>query len=168
MEIFIGWIVPINIFTMRIKNLKKFNEKDWTWVPQYAYPQDEYYTNDNTEFYQSFDEAPSEIIKFADKHFQKNYSITMIKQPPASFIPRHKDKHYRFRSTNKKQNAKKIVRYCIFLQDWKPGQYFEYDDKPVAPWSKGDVIVLEPGVYHRSGNCGTQFKYTLQITGLLN
>ena len=151
---------------MKIK-IKNFTDKDWTWVLQYGYPQDEFYDNNNTNFYQSFDEAPVEITKFANQYFQKNYSITMMKQPPGSFIPRHRDKHYRFKSKNKKSNAKKIIRYCIFLQDWKPGQYFEYNDKPVAPWSKGDIIVLKQGVYHRSVNAGKEFKYTAQITGIL-
>ena len=151
---------------MKIK-LKKFNEKKYNWILQYGYPQDEYYNNDNTTFYQSFDEAPIEIIKFAEGKFEKNYSITMIKQPPSSFIPRHRDKHYRFRSRNKKIDFKKIIRYCIFLEDWKPGQYFEYDDKPIAIWSKGDVLVLRKDVYHRSANAGTHFKYTAQITGIL-
>ena len=89
----------------------------------------------------------------------------MMKQPPGSFIPRHRDKHYRFKSKNKKTNAKKIIRYCVFLSDWKPGHYFEYDDKPIQPWKKGDILVLEKDVYHRSANAGTTFKYTAQITG---
>lgn len=153
-------------YRIKIK-LKKFNEKKYNWIPQYGYPQDEYYDNRNTIFYQSFDEAPIEIIKFAEEKFEKKYSITMIKQPPSSFIPRHRDKHYKFRSKNKKINYNKVVRYCIFLEDWKPGQYFEYDDKPIAIWSKGDILVLSKDVYHRSVNAGTQFKYTAQITGIL-
>ena len=34
---------------MKIK-IKNFKDKDWTWVLQYGYPQDEYYDNDNTSF----------------------------------------------------------------------------------------------------------------------
>jgi len=151
---------------MKIK-IKNFKDKDWTWVLQYGYPQDQYYDNRNTFFFQSFDEAPIEICKFADKHFQKNYSITMMKQPPGSFIPRHHDKHYRFKSKNKILPHQKITRYCVFLEDWKPGNYFEYDDKPISPWTRGDIVVLDKGVYHRSVNAGTQFKYTAQITGIL-
>jgi hemerythrin len=152
---------------MSIK-LKKFVDKGYEWILHYGYPQDEHYDNKNTELYQTFDTAPKEIIEYAKLHFQENYSITMIKQMPGHFIPRHKDKHYKFKSKNKSCNHKKILRYCIFLEDWKPGHYFEYDDKPIKPWSRGDIIVLEPGVYHRSVNAGTVPKYTAQITGLLN
>ena len=152
---------------MKIK-LKKFVDKGWNWVLHYGYPQDEHYDDHNTVLYQTFVEAPKEIKALADQHFQENYSITMIKQPPGQFIPRHSDKHYKFKSKNKKCNPKKILRYCIFLEDWKPGHYFEYDDKPIAPWSAGDVVVLEQGIYHRSVNAGTHPKYTAQITGLLN
>ena len=66
------------------------------------------------------------------------------------------------------ENNKDIVRYCIFLEDWKPGHYFEMDEKSIVGWSAGDITVLRPGIYHRSSNSGTQFKYTAQITGLLN
>jgi len=78
-----------------------------------------------------------------------------------------KDKYYRFKSKNKKINAKEVIRYCIFLSDWKPGHYFEYNDKPIQPWKKGDILVLEKDVYHRSANAGTTFKYSAQITGVL-
>ena len=151
---------------MKIK-IKNFTESNYTWILQYGYPQDEYYDNSNTFFYQSFDEAPDEIYKFANKYFLPNYSITMMKQPPGSFIPRHRDKHYRFKSKNKKINSNKIVRYCVFLSEWKPGHYFEYNDKPIKPWSRGQILVLEKDIYHRSANAGTQFKYTAQITGVL-
>ena len=151
---------------MKIK-LKNFKDKDWDWILHYGYPQDEHYDNHNTELYQSFDKAPKEIVAFAEKHFQKNYSITMIKQFPGQFIPRHKDKHYKFKSKNKMCNPKKILRYCIFLEDWKPGHYFEYNDRPIEPWTKGDIIVLEQGVYHRSVNAGTHPKYIAQITGII-
>ena len=151
---------------MRIK-VKNFEDKGWDWILHYGYPQDAHYDNNNTILYQNFDQAPTEIIALAEQHFQKNYSITMIKQLPGQFIPRHKDKHYKFKSKNKKCNQKKILRYCIFLEDWKPGHYFEYDDKPVRPWYAGDVVVLEQGIYHRSVNAGTHPKYTAQITGLL-
>lgn len=147
--------------------IENFNESDFNWEPQYGYPQDQYYNNNNTFFYQSFDHAPNEILKFAQKNFYENYSITMMKQPPGSFIPRHKDTYYKFKLKNKEIDSKKIVRYCIFLHDWQPGHYFEYDDKPITIWSKGDILVLEKDVYHRSANAGTQFKYTAQITGIL-
>lgn len=151
---------------MKIK-LRKFRDKGWNWILHYGYPQDEHYDNHNTQLYQAFDVAPKEILQFAKQNFQANYSITMIKQLPGQFIPRHMDKHYKFKSKNKNCDAKKILRYCIFLEDWKPGHYFEYDDKPIKPWRKGDIIVLEPGVYHRSVNAGIHPKFTAQITGVL-
>jgi quercetin dioxygenase-like cupin family protein len=151
---------------MRIK-LEKFKDKGWNWSLHYGYPQDEHYDNHNTKLYHVFDVAPQEILSFAEQNFQKNYSIAMIKQLPGQFIPRHKDKHYKYKSKNKNFDKKKISRYCIFLEDWKPGHYLEYDDKPIDPWKKGDIIVIEQGVYHRSVNAGTTPKYTAQITGLL-
>ena len=92
---------------MRIK-LKNFKDKGWDWILHYGYPQDAHYDNNNTILYQNFDQAPTEIIALAEQHFQKNYSITMIKQLPGQFIPRHKDKHYKFKSKNN-QNPKNTI-----------------------------------------------------------
>ena len=148
-------------------NVDKFVDKGWDWKVRYGYPQTEFYTDANTKMYECFDVAPKAVIDFADKHFFK-YTLTMIKQPPAQFVPEHKDKYYLFQKKHKLENNKDIVRYCIFLEDWKPGHYFEMDEKSIVGWSAGDITVLRPGIYHRSANTGTQFKYTAQITGLLN
>tara|TARA_B110000285_G_C15032613_1_gene567566 strand:+ start:560 stop:1018 length:459 start_codon:yes stop_codon:yes gene_type:complete len=150
---------------LKIK-LKKFVDNGWNWTLQQGYPHDKVFNDSNTNLYQCFNQTPQSIIDFAEEKFSK-YTLTMIKQPPGQFIPIHKDKYYMFQKKHKLENNKDIVRYCIFLEDWKPGHYFEINEKPVVGWSAGDIEVLRPGIYHRSVNAGTELKYTAQITGLL-
>ena len=148
--------------------LKNFKDKGWTWIGRPADNYGQYYHDANTNLWVSYNEAPSEVTKFAEQTFKKGWIVTMIKQPPGSFFPGHTDTHYKFRLKNKHARLKDIVRYCVFLQDWKPGHYFELDYKPLVSWSKGDICVIKPNIHHRSANAGDEMKYTLQITGILN
>ena len=150
---------------MNIK-FKKFIDKNYNWKLQHGYPQNKFFTNNNTNLYEVFDTAPKFIIDFAKKIFSK-YTIGMIKQLPGNFIPNHTDKYYKFLKKFNLSNKEEIVRYCIFLEDWQPGHYFEINNKPFLNWKKGDICVLKKGVYHRSSNGGDTAKYTAQITGTL-
>lgn len=147
--------------------IDKFIDNGWDWELNYGYPQDKNYTDRNTQMFQCTDKAPRKVIEYANDHFQK-FTLTMIKQPPAQFVPEHKDKYYLFQQKYNLDDNSQIVRYCVFLEDRKPGHYFEVNGKPLIDWKAGDVAVLRPGIYHRSANAGTEFKYTAQITGLLN
>lgn len=151
---------------LKIK-LEKFIDEGYDWKASTGYPQDEFFNDSNTNFHQSFDQAPSSVINFAKEKFSK-YSLTMIRQPQGQFVPVHKDKYYMFKKKHNLESNKDIVRYCIFLEDWKPGHYFEINGKPFVEWSAGDIAVLRPEIYHRSVNAGTELKYTVQITGILN
>ena len=145
-----------------IPNVTKFIDKGYKWKPMYGYPQNKVYTNANTKLYEVFDVVPKYIKKYADKHF-KIYSMSMIKQPPGQIIPEHNDTYYKFK---KKHNIdKNVVRFCIFLEDWKPGHCFEINNKSIAHWKAGNYLVLKHK--HRGANIGNKFKYTAQITGVL-
>ena len=150
---------------MKIK-FKKFIDTDWNWKLFYGYPQDKFFTNKNTKLYECFNESPRFISDFAKKNFTK-FTIGMIKQPPGNFIPNHKDKYFMFKKKFNVTIKEEIVRYCIFLEDWQPGHYFEINYKPFLYWKKGDICVLKKGIYHRSANAGDTNKYTAQITGVL-
>jgi hypothetical protein len=53
----------------------------------------------------------------------------------------------------------------VFLEDWKPGHYFEGMDNPVTGWLAGDVVEWGYDAPHMAANLGTAPRYTLQITG---
>ena len=138
----------------------------WKWNKEYGYPQTKFYKNHNTECYQIFGDAPQWIIDVAEKHFTF-FSLSLIKQMPGNFLPAHKDKYFKFKQKYQNINQRNIIRYCIFLQDWKSGHYLEYNNIPITGWKVGDYLLLEQDVIHHSVNSGTEPKYTAQITGVL-
>lgn len=146
-----------------IKDWRAFNDDGWSWTNQFGYPQDQYYTDANTQLDEVFGEGPDHIKAFAEQKFSK-WFISMIRQRPGQCIPVHVDKHFKFRQEHGDHAG--LVRYCIFLEDWQPGHYLEYDSQPLTQWRAGDYIKIWPDVPHRSANMGSTTKYTCQITGI--
>lgn len=57
------------------------------------------------------------------------------------------------------------ARYTLFLEDWKPGHIFVWDDKIITDYKAGDLYKWEdPMCYHGCVNIGYDTRYTLQIT----
>jgi hypothetical protein len=53
----------------------------------------------------------------------------------------------------------------VFLQDWQPGHYAEYEGKPFVNWLGGDVVEWCYDAENMAANLGINPRYTLQITG---
>lgn len=121
------------------------------------------YTDKNTQYYQVFD-LPDEYHIFAKTIFS-DYSLSVIKQMPGQTIPEHFDTFYKFCEKNK-CNKEDVCRLNFFLEDWKPGHYFEILYEPYTRWRKMDFKIIRYGNPHLSGNMGMEPKYTMQITGL--
>jgi hypothetical protein len=121
------------------------------------------YTDKNTQYYQAF-ELPDEYHTFAKTIFS-DYSLSVIKQMPGQTIPEHFDTFYKFCEKNK-CNKEDVCRLNFFLEDWKPGHYFEILYEPYTRWRKMDFKIIRYGNPHLSGNMGMEPKYTMQITGL--
>lgn len=60
-----------------------------------------------------------------------------------------------------------VHRAIVFVQDWKPGHYFEYDGIGLVNWDKGDYVLYSTDTPHAASNIGIEPRYTLQITGIL-
>jgi hypothetical protein len=121
------------------------------------------YTDKNTQYYQAF-ELPEEYHTFAKTIFS-DYSLSVIKQMPGQTIPEHFDTFYRFSEKNN-CNKEDVCRLNFFLEDWKPGHYFEISYEPYTRWEKMNFKIIKYGQPHLSGNMGMEPKYTMQITGL--
>lgn len=148
---------------LRIEPWVKFRDQGWAWTEQFGYPQDSFYTNANTRLEEVFGDAPPHIKEFADRHFDP-WCVSMIRQSPGQCIPEHRDKHYKFKRQYGEHDD--LVRYCVFLEDWQPGHYLEYDGEPITKWQAGQYFKIWPEVPHRSANMGSVYKYTCQITGI--
>ena len=134
------------------------------WITQVGNPQSRWYGDHNTVHWQVFDRAPEYVNKTARENFVV-FSTSMLKQMPGMFFPEHTDTHYKFKQKHRVTGG--IVRWCIFLQDWQPGHYFDINQQPIVNWKKGDYVEIKEGDLHRGSNSGNVPKYTAQITGLL-
>tara|TARA_B100001778_G_C18251978_1_gene478236 strand:- start:111 stop:578 length:468 start_codon:yes stop_codon:yes gene_type:complete len=137
---------------------------DYEWLPHLGSPQTVHYRDHNTVHFQIFDRAPDYVNKTARENFVV-FSTSMIKQNPGMVFPLHSDTYYKFKQTHRVTGD--IVRWCIFLQDWQPGHYFDMNQQPIVNWKKGDYVELKEGDLHRGSNSGNVPKYTAQITGVL-
>ena len=137
---------------------------DYEWLPHLGSPQTVHYRDHNTVHFQIFDRAPDYVNKTARENFVV-FSTSMIKQNPGMVFPLHADTYYKFKQTHRVTGD--IVRWCIFLQDWQPGHYFDINQQPIVNWKKGDYVEIKEGDLHRGSNSGNVPKYTAQITGLL-
>jgi hypothetical protein len=61
-----------------------------------------------------------------------------------------------------------IRRAIVFLEDWQPGHYAEYEDRAFVNWRAGATVVWTYDVPHMAANLGLTPRYTLQITGHMN
>jgi len=150
----------------KIQNNTEFFDDGIDWALLIGEPRDKFYTSANTLHYQVFDYVPDYVREYAKKNFHF-YALSTMKQMPGQFIPNHTDKYYYFKNKYNLETTENIVRYCVMLQDWQPGHYFEIDGKPWTNWKRGEYCILKTGIPHRSANAGSVPKYTSQITGIL-
>ena len=108
-------------------------------------------------------------LDFADIEQQLGMEIitvSSILQPPGGIIPLHRDTFFQINKRYPDRTELK-VRANIYLEDWKLGQFIQYDDQVSTHWSAGDGFMWDSSVLHLSANAGMQDKYTLQISGFL-
>ena len=136
------------------------------------------YVTENTSFSQAdFDSndrknTPGWILEIADHIGEKerlsNIMCTITKQNPGNSLPPHVDSYesYRGKKNIPDEDAENIIRYLVFLEDWKIGHFLQFGDSVCCYWKKGDCITWEYGLRHLSTNAGTEPKFAMQITGV--
>lgn len=85
---------------------------------------------------------------------------------PGTILPTHSDLYIKYIDLfNLQGKEDTIKRAVVFLEDWKPGHYFEGIDQPMIQWVAGTVVEWTYDTPHMAANMGTTPRYTLQITG---
>jgi len=79
-------------------------------------------------------------------------------------LPVHGDDYKLYREKFKVELVD-CYRILVFLEDWKSGHYFEFNNRPVVDWKSGDYFIWNDKVPHMAANIGIDDRYTLQITG---
>jgi len=81
-------------------------------------------------------------------------------------LPTHRDLYKKYIELFDLQGQEsRIRRALVFLEDWQPGHYAEYEDHPFVSWHAGDVVEWVYDAPHMAANLGLTPRYTLQITG---
>ena len=66
------------------------------------------------------------------------------------------------------EKPERVLRVFIALNDWQPGQFWEYGNFVHRNWKAGDVTTFDwRNVPHSTANAGFHPRATLQITGVM-
>ena len=126
------------------------------------------YVFENTKIHQKFwteDQVDFEMLN--DKLGIEAVTVSSIMQPPGNVIPLHRDTFFQVKKRFP-DDKRKIVRYNIYMQDWKIGHFLQHDDNICTHWKQGDGHMWDGEVLHIGANAGMEDKYTLQVSGFLN
>jgi len=112
---------------------------------------------------------PSWNYRFVDIYSAlgwKDIGTSYYRMNTGTVLPTHRDLYLRYIELfNLQGQEHRIHRAIVFLEDWKPGHYFEGCDKPWVKWHAGDVAEWCYDAPHLAANLGLEPRYTLQITG---
>jgi len=112
---------------------------------------------------------PSWNKRFVDIYTEmgwKDIGTSYYRMNTGTILPTHGDLYLRYIDLFKLQGQEQYIRRAIvFLEDWKPGHYFEGKDIPITQWKAGDVVEWQYDTTHMAANLGIDPRYTLQITG---
>ena len=117
------------------------------------------------DMYDMRSSEPSWIAPFRAHFDFEHFSWSVYRMDPGTVLPEHQDTYSRFRQIHSLDPAQPIARAIVFLEDWQPGHYAEYQDQAYVNWSAGAVVEWQYGVPHMAANLGPTPRYTLQITG---
>ena len=96
----------------------------------------------------------------------KDIGTSYYRMDTGTILPTHGDLYLRYVDLFNLQNQEQRIRRAIvFLEDWKPGHYAEYNSTAKVDWRAGDVVEWCYDAPHMAANMGIEPRYTLQITG---
>jgi hypothetical protein len=105
----------------------------------------------------------SHTTKFGELINAKPVKVWVSEIRPGKCFPYHWDA-----DTNTDSYVEgKMVRYQMFLEDYKPGHYFVMDDCTLTGYKAGDVYMWDDyRVWHAGGNMGFSTKYIFNFLGI--
>lgn len=95
----------------------------------------------------------------------ENKTYTFYKMKTLEIMPAHSDHYQTYMRLNNISTLENVYRIVVFLEDWKPGHYFEIAGQAVTNWIAGDWYMWRGDTPHAASNIGVEDRYTLQITG---
>ena len=107
-----------------------------------------------------------QFVNIYDQMGWKDIGPSYYRMGTGTVLPTHGDLYLRYVDLfNLKGQEQRIRRAVVFLEDWKPGHYFEGNNVAKTDWLAGDVVEWCYDAPHLAANLGLEPRYTLQITG---
>jgi len=91
--------------------------------------------------------------------------VRLLRYDPGHCIPMHTDSYNGFKERFGEGNVK---RFFTAVSPWDWGHFLQVHNNMIHHWSPGYTVEVPVNVFHLSGNCGINPKYTLTITGFVN
>jgi len=91
-------------------------------------------------------------------------AVRLLRYDPGHGIPLHTDAFGSFRLRFPEGVAK---RYFVAVSPWDWGHFLQLHDNMIHHWEPGYTIEIPQNIFHLSGNCGINPKYTLTVTGIV-
>jgi len=108
------------------------------------------------------------FVKAFEEQGWQDVSTSYYRMSTGTILPTHQDLYLRYIDVFKLHGQEqRIRRAVVFLEDWQPGHYAEYLDRPCTSWRTGDIVEWTYDTPHMAANMGPTPRYTLQITGWL-
>ena len=101
------------------------------------------------------------------QHGLQNIGCCYYRMVTNEILPVHGDDYKLYREKFKVE-LDDCYRILVFLEDWKSGHYFEVDGKNITDYKAGDYAIWSGDEEHMASNIGTEYRYTLQITGRID
>tara|TARA_B110000285_G_scaffold177636_1_gene199575 strand:+ start:681 stop:1190 length:510 start_codon:yes stop_codon:yes gene_type:complete len=126
------------------------------------------YTHDSFlgSMYNSTNPMPKWVDQIPDALGMTKCGFVFYRMDQLDIMPPHVD-HFDTYCRVFKVERELVYRAIVFLEDWKPGHYFEYDSRGIVNWKQGDYVIYSTDTPHAASNIGTSPRYTLQVTGIL-
>jgi hypothetical protein len=131
------------------------------------------YSEENTRIQQLwFDDGDIDYALLGAELGIEVITVSSILQPPGNVITMHRDTFFKINNQYPNDTRKK-VRANIYLEDWAPGHFINYQDEnkqwqTSTHWQAGEGFVWDSEHLHLSANAGLTPKYTLQVSGFWN
>jgi len=109
------------------------------------------------------------FIDIFEKKGWQDIGTSYYRMNTGTVLPTHQDRYVKYiQLFNLQGHEPSIRRAVVFLEDWQPGHYAEYENVPFVNYSAGAVIEWVYDTPHMAANLGLTPRYTLQITGHVN
>jgi hypothetical protein len=96
----------------------------------------------------------------------KDIGTSYYRMNTGTVLPTHSDLYLKYIELFNLQGQEHTIRRAvIFLEDWQPGHYAEYQDITFVNWKAGATVEWSYDTPHMAANLGLTPRYTLQITG---